>query len=154
MIPRLMLLCAALAASTAAHAVEIVRVWPEWRTEESFKRISELFDGKENSGGEMLMRTQPGSRDGMYFLVRIAGAAAGEARFEVDIIMPGSPDPVRFQFPASLPPARRGSVFQLGLTGSDWPDAKVHPIAWRVVLHGAGDSELAAAQSFLWSAPK
>lgn len=152
MIPRITLLCAFLAATVAAQAVEIVRVWPEWRNEESFRRISELFDGKEKTGGEILLRTHPESRDGMYFLVRVGDAAAGDVRFAVDVIMPGSPDPVRFEFPASL---REGSsVFQLGLTGQDWPDAKVHPVAWRVVVESADKTELAAAQSFLWSAPK
>jgi len=152
MISRIILLGAFLAATVAAHAVGIVHVWPEWRSSDSFVRISELFDGKENPGTEIILRTHPESRDGMYFLVRIAEGSAADLRFEVSVIMPGSPDPVRFSFPAAL---REGSsVFQLGLTGADWPDAKVNPVAWHVALLGADNAEIAAAQSFLWSAPK
>lgn len=144
-----MLVAAFLLAATAARGVEIVRVWPEWRSDDSFVRISELLDGKENPGNEIFLRTQPKVRDGMYFLVRLAHAAQMEASFELSLIMPGSPDPVHFRFPASL---RDGSsVFQLGLTGSDWPDSKQHAVAWRVALKGVDGGELATAQSFLWA---
>ncbi|HEY5550756.1 MAG TPA: hypothetical protein VIK52_02630 [Opitutaceae bacterium] len=149
---RFLILVACLAAAVAAHATEIVRVWPEWRTDESFVRLSELFGGAENPGKETILRTHPESRDGLYFLVRFAHASAVEGTLELSVIKPGSTDPVVFKFPASV--SSGSSVFQLGLTGGDWPDAETDPVAWRIALVDSTSAELAAKESFLWSPPK
>jgi len=152
MIARIILFGAFLAASVAAHATEIVRVWPEWRTAASFVRLSELFGGPENPGNEIFLRTHADSRDGLYFLVRLAHAQAGEGTFVLSVVKPGKPDPVDFKFPATVPAG--ASVFQLGLTGPDWPDAKADPMAWRVAFVDSSGTEQVAAESFLWSPPK
>ena len=39
--------------------VELVRVWPQWRDEGSFKRISEYFTHRENPGKILLRRSKP-----------------------------------------------------------------------------------------------
>jgi hypothetical protein len=139
-------------ATLAARATEIVRVWPEWRTDESFVRLSELFGGEEKSGSETFLRTNPEKRDGLYFLVRLAHASAVEGTLELSLILPGKLEPEVFKFPASVKAG--SSVFQLGLTGGDWSDPKTEPVAWRVALVDASGAEQAAAESFLWSAPQ
>ena len=149
---RIILLVAFLAATVAAHSTEIVRVWPEWRTDESFVRLSELFGHGENPGDEIFLRTNGEKRDGLYFLVRLAHASAVDGTFALSVIKPGRMEPEVFKFPASVPSG--SSVFQLGLTGGDWPDAKKEPVAWRVALVDASGAEQAAAESFLWSAPQ
>lgn len=152
MIPRIAILGAFLAATIAANAVEIVRVWTEWRDDASFIRLSELAGGGENPGTEIFLRTHPEVRDGMYFLVRLRKAEAADLVFHIQVIMPGGADPVGFRFPAKV---RKGSsVYQLGLTGPDWPGAETHPIAWRVALLGKEEAELGSVESFLWRAAK
>ena len=47
-----------------AADVELTRVWPAWRSAESFERISEYFDGQENTGRHTVLRTQPNARAG------------------------------------------------------------------------------------------
>lgn len=154
---RLLVLSAALLAVSArgepAGAVSFVRVWPAWSDATPFDRISEYFDGRENDGGRIVVRTDPKVRSGLYYLVRVknAGTAIVGARFVLEIIAPGNPLPRTYSFPADLPPG--GKVCELGLTGADWPSKKSHPLAWLLTLADARGHTLAQAQSFLWSKP-
>lgn len=136
-----------------AADLEIVRVWPGWRDAASFERIGEYFGGRENTGREVVLRTQPGERAGYYFLVRVKNAAAlPNAKFELSVIRPEAPEPKTFSFPAAL--AAKETVFQLGLTGADWPQGRdAHPVAWKIAVKDSGDRVLAEHKSFLWEKP-
>src|SRR6185369_8775510 len=62
----------------------ITRVWAEWRSAESFDRISEYFGHGENTGGRHIVRTHADTRAGFYFLVDLVRAPAlTDAKFEV-----------------------------------------------------------------------
>ncbi len=143
------------AARLAAADLTAVRVWPAYRTAESFERISEYFSGQENTGGQTYLRSQPAAREGFYFLTRIKnpGTPLENVRIELSVITPASADPKVFTaFPATTVPT--GShVFQIGLTGADWPDATANPVAWQLRLLSAEGQELLRTQSFLWSQP-
>jgi hypothetical protein len=152
--PLLALLLFATALVTARAAdVEFVRVWPAWRDEASFRRISEYFDGKENTGHQIVLRTHADARAGFYFLARIANSAAAHpgAKFVLHLITPDAADPKIFTFPATVPAG--STVFQLGLTGPDWAGEKVHPVAWKLELLAADARLLAVEKSFLWEKP-
>lgn len=140
--------CVSLAAGT-----EFVRVWPGWRDAASFERIGEYFGQPENTGGETVLRTQADSRDGYYFLVRVKSAETSAAdRFELQVIRPDNPEARTFTFPAKL--AKSETVFQLGVTGADWPGGKpANPVAWRLALVSADGRLLAEHKSFLWEKP-
>jgi hypothetical protein len=133
--------------------VEFLRVWPGWRGAESFDRISEYFGGPENTGRHKVLRTHAEDRAGYYFLVRVKSAAAlAAATFEVSVIRPDTPEPKTYRFPTSVPP--KETVFQLGLTGVDWPQHdKANPVAWKLVLLGTDGQVLAERKSFLWEKP-
>ena len=82
-----------------------------------------------------------------------APAAITDAQVEISVILPDSPDvkTYRLRVPVAL---RAGTVLlNPGLTGADWPwpDAKTHPVAWRLRLLTAAGAELASRQSYLWS---
>jgi hypothetical protein len=143
----------ALAGSVRAADVEFVRVWPGWRDGPSFKRISEYFTGVENTGGQIVRRTDPQSREGYYFLVRVktTGAAWGGAKFVLRVITPAGPDPQVFPFAADVPAG--GALFDLGLTGADWAGKSTRPVAWKLELFAADGRLLSAQQSFLWAMP-
>ncbi|PTY08250.1 hypothetical protein DB347_01305 [Opitutaceae bacterium EW11] len=150
------LITALLGLATASLAwagdFRIVRVWPEYRTPDSFLRISEYFTGKENPGSQVYLRTHPDQRGGFYFLTRVAnnsGATAG--KLELSVITPRSPRPVTYTYNAEFPHGEK--VYLVGLTGPDWPDAKEHPVAWKISVRSAEGTELASEQSFLWSKP-
>ncbi len=135
-----------------AAEVEFTRVWPAWRAAESFDRISEYFDSEENTGRHTVLRTRPEARAGYYFLVRTKTAVGGAGlKFVLQIIKPDSPQTKTYTF--SVAQAGKENVFNLGLTGADWPDRKTHAVAWRLALVNANGDELARSQSFLWAKP-
>ena len=148
----IMLLVSAVTRTHAAE-VEFLRVWPAWRDAEAFDRIREYFGGRENSGGQLVLRTQQNARAGYYFLVRVKSATAlGNATFEVSVIRPDSPEPKIFRFEAPVP--AKEFVYQFGLTGSDWPAGDAaNPVAWKLALVGADGRVLAEQKSFLWEKP-
>lgn len=134
------------------EGVTLVRVFTGWRDVASFRRISEYFTGRENTGGEIVLRTNPEQRAGFYFQIRVANAgAARPVQFQLQLIEQGSPTPHPTTFPAELPPG--STVFELGLTGPTWQDAKSQPIAWQVQVLAADGRVLASKKSYLWEKP-
>lgn len=131
-------------------AVEFVRIWPQWRKAESFVRISEYFGGEENTGRQTMLRSQSANRAGFYFLTRTRNrdAAYAHAKFVLEIVTPDSPHAKTFEFSTKVPEGSH--VFNLGLTGTDWPNQKTQPVAWRLRLISADDVTLASQHSFLW----
>lgn len=148
-IARLFSLLLLAAVSAQAADLTIVRVYTSWRDAASFKRISEYFNGQENTGGEEVVRSQPGMRGGYYFLVRVENpGAARTIKATVRVINAAKVEPRNFQFPVHLKAGK--NVFHLGLTGDDWPDAKAHPVAWRLELTEDDGPVLATRSSYLW----
>jgi hypothetical protein len=140
-------------AVTRAADIEFLRIWPGWRDADSFDRISEYFGRGENTGRQVVLRTQPDVRAGYYFLVRLKSAAAiGTAKFELSVIRPDTPEPKTHAFTVAVP--EKETVFQLGMTGTDWPAGqKANPVAWKLTLLGADGRVLAEQKSFLWEMP-
>lgn len=130
----------------------IVRVFSGWREAASFKRISEYLDGKENTGGELMVRTHPEKRGGYYFLIRVANRGVATAiKLQLQIIAPNSAKPTTYAFPVDL---KAGStVINVGLTGPDWPDKTANPVAWKITLLSTEDQPLASEVSYLWEKP-
>jgi hypothetical protein len=121
-----------------AADVTLVRVFTGWRDAASFKRISEYFDGRENTG--------------YYFLVRVANTGAPRSvTARLTIISSANGKPRDFSFTPAL--GGGDTVFHLGLTGADWPDAKASPVAWKLELTDAGGQVLASEKSYLWEKP-
>lgn len=139
--------------ASARAEVSLARVWPQWQGAETFDRIAEYFGGKENDhGGDVVIRTHADVRAGYYFLVRATHPAefAG-GKFELLVVRPDSPEPKTFTFPAGDPAGAKAVIFQLGLTGVDWPGGKnSHPVAWKLTLLSADGKQLAEQHSFLW----
>lgn len=155
-LPKLLLALLWLAVPAALHAadVEIVRVFTGWRDAASFRRVSEYFTGKENTGGITILRTHPEQRAGFYWLVRVknGGGRLAGARFELRVIPPDHPQPRHFAFPVDLPAGR--ALFDLGLTGGDWTKPDAGPAAWRLQLLDGTGKVLAVEKSFLWALPE
>jgi len=140
------------ARSEKSADLELIRIWPSWRSADSFLRISEYFGGGENRSGQTILRSQPTERAGFYFLLRIrnSGQAFPDARFELQVIRPDSPHAVTYRFPATV--ATGSHVYLLGLTGSDWPDfgektaEDIHPVSWQLRLLDTAERELRSSQ--------
>ena len=141
------------ALGVVAADLKIVRIWSGYRAAESFDRISEYFGGGENSARRTVLRTQSGDRAGYYFLVRLVnpGEVQPGCSWQLQVILPTSAQPRTFAFATGIPAGN--IVFELGLTGADWPNAKTEPVAWKLVLQSADGRELVSQQSFLWDRP-
>ena len=139
-------------AMASAAELKIVRTFSGWREAASFRRISEYFDGRENTGGQLVLRTHADQRSGYYFLVRVANTGAPlDARITLHLVKPTAATPAVHSFSTALPGGE--SVLNLGLTGPDWPDSKVHPVAWKLVIASADGRVLATEKSYLWEKP-
>ena len=149
-----LLLLLFLSASVRAAGPEIVRVFTGWRDAASFQRVSEYLDGRENTGGIIVLRSQPGAHAGFYWLVRLKndGAPLAGAKFELQVVTPTSPEAKTFTFPADVPAG--SPLYQLGLTGADWPGPKARPVAWHLQMFAADGTTLIAKESFLWEMPE
>ena len=146
----LAVLCGALSAGAAE--VTIAHVFTGWREAASFKRISEYFNGKENTGGQQVIRTHPEVRAGYYFLLRTGNpGAALPVRINLELISATGPKSRTFTFAADL--AAGDTVLNLGLTGEDWPDPKANPVAWKIDLVTGDGRVLAMEKSYLWEKP-
>lgn len=149
----LALVAAALPSPASANeSVTIVRAFTSWHDAAYFKHISEYFNGRENTHGEVMLRTHADQRAGYYFLVRTANPGAPVAvQLKVQLIAPTEPKLRNFIFPTELKSGE--TVLNLGLTGADWPDAKANPVAWKLDVVASDGCVLATAKSYLWEKP-
>ena len=122
---------------------------------QAFLRISEYFDGKENTGNRLICRSKPDIRAGLYLVLSLKESTRKlpqnlVARWQV--ISPKAPDPVehRIAVPNERP---RGKDLFVGLTGADWPDPEARPVAWKLTLETAGGEVALERKSFLWERP-
>lgn len=143
------LLAALLATAVSLTAApSIVRVWGDYVPAESFERIGEYFGAPESHPGRAVVRTQPDNRSGYYFLVRIkdSDTIPAGARWQVQVLRANERKASAYEFAIT----GHASVYQLGLTGSDWTNPKDVPVAWKVTLLAADGSTVLSHHSFLW----
>lgn len=146
------------AAATAATVpgkdgeVTVVRVFSGWKEGASFKRISEYFTGKENSGDVVVLRTHDEQRSGFYFFLRLNNpGASAPVKVKLEVITPTDKQTKDFSFSTELKPG--ANLFDLGLTGEDWLDSKANPVAWKIDFVTADGRLLASEKSYLWEKP-
>ena len=126
-----------------------------WKTESDFKRISEYFTDVENTGANLVARTDPAVREGLYFILGVepfgkipAGSRATLRYFRPDRHGVQTSEFVLPEF--SDTPA--GEI-RLGLTGEAWPEPlkKERPTAWEFSVRSPEGELLVLRHSFLWS---
>jgi hypothetical protein len=122
-------------------------------SEQDFKRIPEFFTGLEFSGSKVYCRTNLGDREGFYFVVKVRGnipKLTKGSHWLVNWVTSIDPAVQQVKIPVSDKNFSGKEVF-IGLTGSDWLDSSVKPLAWSLCLVDANEQKIAQAQSFLWS---
>lgn len=131
------------APSAPAHAASpapgIKYVTHLMRPASDFRRISEYFTYEEDTGGDIIVRTDTSDRAGLYFAVGFdwldelpSGAIA-----VLEYVGADSTEPQKCLF--LIPPVRKPALFKelrLGITGLDSPKPKKNPVtAWKLSLH-------------------
>jgi hypothetical protein len=141
------------ASGLAAAEIKVVRASAEYRDERQFARISEFFTGRENTGSDVILRSQPGEREGYYWTIKLKRFPYREEvenAVRLEVVVPGDIEATLFSFPLG-PAKRRNPLLLIGLTGDDWPDPTALPLAWRISFLNAEGNLVAQAKSFLWS---
>lgn len=134
-------------------AAEIELAFTDYLRTGQFQRISEYFTGQERAGSRTLLRSNPEERSGLYFIIRLNEPLESSAinQVEVELIRNESGEVETFTFHIENRQGK-GRWIYCGLTGDDWPDEKVSPLAWSVRLKH-NQRELAQHRSFLHSLP-
>lgn len=128
-------------------------VRPRYLTDEETRTIGEIFTGEEYTHGQLIIRTQPDKRAGMYFFVMFDYAPdeialASTFELTVDSSDFAHPRTYKFVVPQTHSVLRE---IKLGITGSDWKTPKGKVNAWKLVLKSPAGKVLAEKQSWLWS---
>ena len=142
----------ATAATQVPGTVEIKRVFPVYKTTRDFKRISEYFTDKEETGNRIIVRSDAEHREGTYFILHLGDElqkVPSGAKARLEIIIPEQVKPVVQDF--ALPDDREGkSEIFLGMTHEPFRYPEQQITAWRVTLNDKEGNELAMRKSFLW----
>jgi hypothetical protein len=143
------LTCLVLTASLCAQ-VEIQRVWPGYRTADSFTSLREYWGGEPSPATQRALRSQADQRDGYYWLLRTDSAEPlTGVTVRLKVTRAGDTTSERHEFTTDLP--ADSHALHVGLTGSDWSGQDEVPIAWRLTLLDSAGQTLATTQSYLWS---
>lgn len=132
----------------------IASVVPRHMETAQFQYVGEFFTGREVADNRILARSQPEERTGQYFVVSLSERAAQlppGAHARLEIIRSDSTEVRLHDFAIPRDPASAREIY-LGLTGSDWPEASLRPVAWRVRFLD-GEAVIAEWPSFLWDGP-
>jgi len=123
-------------------------------TSPEFSRIPELFTGREYSGTRLYTRSDPSSRSGFYFVVKVKAKGksilSDQSHWSLDWVSSSSPEVQSVKLPVMEKDIFGKEVF-IGLTGEDWPDQSIKLLAWRLRLMENDLKPLSEKQSFLWS---
>ena len=151
---RLILWLALLAGSTSClPALTVKTAYNRYYEAGEIRPISAYFGSAiTGQGFRTVVATQPDRPEGQYFLLQLRDrrdAAAALAR--ITLFAGENREPQTHQWDLSNKDLRRW--LYLGLTGSDWPDPKLEPVAWRIEILDAGGNLIAEWKSFLWEMP-
>ncbi|MGN0834779.1 MAG: hypothetical protein ACI4QA_02995 [Candidatus Spyradosoma sp.] len=140
-------------AEGSAFGVEYATFY--WKTEKDFKRISEFFTDEENTGSDVVVRSDPETRTGLYLIVNLecgslvpAGSVAELRYFHP--VRTGE-QIQRWTLPEFLAAPHR--ELRLGLTGTAWDKSlsRKKPSAWKLTVVSPSGETLVLRRSFLWS---
>lgn len=131
---------------------EIKRVFRQHYTAEEFKTISGYFSNGEKLGPRIVKRSNPADWDGFYFIVEFSDRPErfqGKISVTLEIISALSPKPQSYSFNLVNEDHLTWEAY-FGLTGSDWPDSELKPIAWKITAKDIEGTVISSKQSFLW----
>ncbi|MGC6424502.1 MAG: hypothetical protein ACON4O_05890 [Lentimonas sp.] len=145
--------CASNRKSATLTSVEIKEIKPRFIEGKQFKRIDEYLTGKENTGKRVILRSDPETRTGYYFVLildeKVRRLPAGTKIIgEFYTAKELGVQKHTFAVPAKRPKTKE--IF-IGLTGEDWPEGARTPAAWKFTIVDPNGSVMATEQSYLWS---
>ena len=148
----LLFLLTLMLSSTFVEAQSITRVITRYHTANDFKTITSYLTNGEDRGPRIVERSKPGDWAGMYFIVEFEERPetfSKKVSLVLDVITPFTPKPLQYNYTLNDTDHFTWEAY-VGITGHDWPDSEVEPIAWKLTLKDFEGNILSEKQSFLW----
>lgn len=131
-------------------AVSIDSAYTRYYQDGEIRPIRQYFGASLiGQGFRTVIASQPDQPRGQYFLARLEGDLSATVQTARLTIYPSvGKDAKEYTLNLSGKSLRRW--LYLGLTGSDWPDPDIQPMAWKIELLGPGGELVSEWKSFLW----
>lgn len=144
--------CLVWSAGVFGHSSGIRQMEYEYLEDVGFRRIWEYFTGREYAGGDIILRSNPECRSGLYFVFEVDGECLGGRECAYVELRYRKLGDMEMHVEGQVVNAfgRGWQRVLYGLTGVG--ENQVVPIAWSIrVLSEARDETLASAGSYLWA---
>ena len=137
-----------LVALSKVHSAYIL--FSDRRDADSFKRISEHFNGKEDPGRYFIVRTDPSQRDGYYIALKLEASDQPEKadKLRLYFVRPGSQEVETKTL--TIGPIKKERAL-IGMTDDVWGSTSSIPTAWKIEFLDSAGTVISTSQSFLWS---
>lgn len=146
------------ASTTAASGdgVDWRTVRTEWRSEESFVRVQEYFTGEERTDPFLIHRTNPETRKGYYWMIRLISTEKPvdeDLHVRAEWTVPEDPEIRRADFflEGRHPFWDGRQVLLFGLTDGELGEGRESPTSWRLSVRNAEGEIQGLYRSFLWA---
>ncbi|MBR4597215.1 MAG: hypothetical protein IKO42_02330 [Opitutales bacterium] len=136
--------------------VKILYVRTRYIKDSETRTIGEALTGEEFDHGYFTMRSDPDSREGLYFFIMTQiGASNISDGVKIELYVDSNKTPKVRQFDFVVPEKRNITrEIKIGLTGGDWKDPKEKPNACKIVIKTPAGRTIAEYKSWLWSLDK
>jgi hypothetical protein len=138
---------------TLSHGLTIETAYTRQYAADEIRTIgNHLGEPLANQGFRTVVASQPKKPGGQYFILHLQDKeSATPAVARMTLFTTDRKDSVEHSW--NIPAGDLDSWLYLGLTGSDWADSDVRPLAWRIELLDSSGAVLAEWKSFLWEMP-
>lgn len=130
-----------------------LKVQVKYCSNEDFLRIAEYFSGKEYTGNNLVLRSSPDDRSGLYFYLPVILDRTSTQKgntIKLDVI--DSTDPQSRSYVFTIPNDLKGKQkILLGLTAKDWGGSNMRLVAWKIQITGSEEKSIFVEKSSLWS---
>lgn len=136
-----------------SHAVVIETAYTRTYAADEIRTLgNHLGSPLSEQGFRTVVASQPTDPGGQYFILHLEEMETGTvATARMTLYTTAGKDSTRHTW--TIPGTSLESWLYLGLTGSDWPDSEVRPLAWKIELLDASEAVLSEWKSFLWEMP-
>lgn len=136
--------------------VKILYVRTRYIKDFQTRTIGEALTGDEFSHGYLTLRSDPESREGLYFFIMTQiGASNISDGVKIELYVDSNKTPKVRQFDFVVPETRNITrEIKIGLTGADWKGKEEKPNAYKVVIKTPAGKVIAEYKSWLWSLDK
>lgn len=142
-----------IAPASLVPGLTIETAYTRYYEEGDIRPIGQYFGGQlAGQGFRTVIASQPDSPGGQYFIAQLRDTRTGQAgSARMTLYTTESKDP--FTWSWDLSGIALDRWIYLGLTGSDWPEEAVQPLAWHIELLDSAGKVVAEWKSFLWGQP-